>query len=76
MVLANILDDAVQIVANCVAEKVVLLYLTQLQRAAIKVIFSLHMVADHFLSGGLQHQIHLGNPHIGDPVNENLNIHH
>ena len=74
MGLPNILDDAVQIVVNCVAEKIALLYLTKLQRADIKVILSRRMAADHFLSGGLQHQIHLGNPHISDLVNENLNI--
>ena len=43
MGLPNILDDAVQIVVNCVAEKIALLYLTKLQRADIKVILSRRM---------------------------------
>lgn len=76
MGLTNILDDAVQIIMNRVAEKVALLHLSQLQRADIKVVIPRRMAADHFLPGGLQHQIHLGDPHISDPVNENLNIRH
>ena len=76
MVLPNILDDTVQIIMDRVAEKIALLHLSQLQGADIKVVIPRRMAADHFLSGGLQHQIHLGTPHIGDPVNENLNICH
>ena len=58
------------------SEKVALLHLSQLQRADIKVVLPWCMAVDHFLPGGLQHQIHLGDPHISDPVNENLNIRH
>lgn len=76
MSLTNILNDAVQIIVDRVAEKITFLYLSQLQGTDIKVILSRRMAADHFLPGGLQHQIHLGNSHIGDPVNENLNIRH
>ena len=53
MGLPNILDNAVQIVVNCVAEKVTFLYLSQLQRADIKVVLPRRMAADHFLPGGL-----------------------
>ena len=74
MGLTNILNDTVQIIMDRVAKKVAFLYLSQLQRADIKVVLPRRMAADHFLSGGLQHQIHLGNPHISDLVNENLNI--
>ena len=74
MGLTNILNDAVKIIVDRVTEKVTFLYLSQLQGTDIKVILSRRMAADYFLSGGLQHQIHLGNPHISDPVNENLNI--
>ena len=76
MGLTNILNDTVQVVVDCVAEKITFLYLSQLQRADIKVVIPWCMAADHFLPGGLQHQIHLGNSHIGDSVNENLNIRH
>ena len=76
MGLTNILNDTVQIVVDCVAKKVTFLYLSQLQRADIKVVLPRRMAADHFLPGGLQHQIHLGDSHISDPVNENLNIRH
>ena len=76
MGLTNILNDTVQIIMNCVAEKITLPYLSQLQRADIKVVLPRRMAADHFLPGGLQHQIHLGDSHISDPVNENLNIRH
>ena len=76
MSLTNILNDTVQIIMDRVAKKVTFLYLSQLQRADIKVVLPRRMAADHFLSGGLQHQIHLGNPHISNPVNKNLNIRH
>ena len=76
MGLTNILNDTVQIVVDCVAEKVALLHLTKFQCTDIKVVLPRRMAADHFLPGGLQHQVHLGNSHIGDSVNENLNIRH
>ena len=76
MSLTNILNDTVQIIMDRVAEKITLLYLAELQRADLKVVIPRRMPADHFLPGGLQHQIHLGNSHIGDPINENLNIRH
>ena len=63
MGLTNILNDTVQVVVDCVAEKITFLYLSQLQRADIKVMFSRRMAADHFLPSSLQHQIHLGDPH-------------
>ena len=76
MGLTNVLDDAVQIIMDRVAEKVALLHLSKLQRADIKVVLTRRMAADHFLPGGLQHQIHLGNPHISDPIYINLRIQH
>ena len=76
MGLAYILDDAVQIVVDGVIEKVTLLNLCQLQGADIEVVLSRRMAAEDFLTGGFQNKIHLGNPHIGDPINVNLNIGH
>ncbi len=49
MGLTNILNDAVQIIMDRVAEKVTFLYLSQLQRADIKGVLSRRMTADHFL---------------------------
>lgn len=74
MGLTNILNDTVKIIMERVAEKVALLHLPQFQRADMKVVFPRPVAANHFLAGGLQHQVHLGNPHISDPVNEDLNI--
>ena len=76
MSLANGLDDAVQIVVDGVTEKVALLDLSQLQGTDVEVIFSRRMAAEDFLPGGFQNQIHLGDPHIGNPINVNLNIGH
>ena len=76
MGLTDIPEDAVKVVMNRVAEKVALLHLAQLQSADIQVILSRPVAAEHLLPGGLQNEIHLGNPHVRDPVHENLNVGH
>ena len=52
------------------------LYLPQFQCPQVQVISTRLMLADDFLPGGFQYQVHLLHPHIGNPVNENLNIRH
>ena len=69
-------DDAVQIIVHDMAVKVAFLHLPQFQRPHIKVIFSGRILAHDGLPGGLQHQIHLLHPHIGDLVDTDFHIHH
>ncbi len=70
-------DDAVQIIVHNVAvKKIAFLHLPQFQRPHIEVIFSGRILAHDGLPGGLQHQIHLLHPHIGDLVDADFHIYH
>lgn len=69
-------DDAVQIIVHDVAVKIAFLHLPQFQRPHIEVIFSGCILVHDGLPGGLQHQIHLLHPHIGDLVDADFHIYH
>ena len=69
-------DDAVQIIVHDMAVKIAFLHLPQFQRPHIEVIFSGRIFAHDGLPGGLQHQIHLLHPHIGNLVDADFHIYH
>ena len=69
-------DNAVQIIMEDMAVKIVLLYLPQFQRPHIQIIFSRCVFFQNGLPGSFQNQIHLVHPHISDPVNKDFHINH
>ena len=57
-------------------EIIILADLRQFQSADIEIVFSGIVLFDYLLSGSVQNGVHIIDPHISDPVNKNLNIHH
>ena len=76
MGLPNVADDAVYIVVDGVAEVLVLVDDSAFDGAQIQRVFIAVALGLELCPGDLQGRVQVLDPHTGDPVHVNLNIHH
>ena len=76
MLLSNVMENTFQVICNQASEILVLPNLRDLQRPQVQIVCIAAVLHQCHLTNGFQHDVHVVDPHIRNPVNVNLRIQH